>query len=201
MKSFEKYGIIILAAGSSSRLGRPKQLLSFHGQNLLENTITVARGTGIPNIVVVLGSEAQLIKENTNNFGVAMVYNPDWEDGMSSSIKCGLSYLLQDDNEIEGVILSVCDQPYLTEVVFSGLLETALRTGKDIVASSYADTLGVPAFVSKNRFQELRALNGHQGAKVLFEDKENLAIVAFEKGNVDIDTSEEYDRLGNGDLL
>jgi len=189
-------GIIILAAGNSSRLGQPKQLLGYKDSTLLKNTI--AESFLVPDvaIMVVTGSNNQLIEEELDPSRIKICFNRDWETGMSSSIVNGLNALLRLYPDCENCIFAVCDQPYVSSVVFENLIQEHSITGKGIVASAYSGTLGTPVLFNKKYFTELAALQGQEGAKkIINRFLEDTASVPFEKGNIDIDTEDDYNRL------
>lgn len=194
--SKNKTGIIILAAGNSSRLGQPKQLLAYNGTNLLKNT--VERAKLVPNceVIVVTGSNCKLIEEQLDAAKINISYNADWESGMSSSIVKGLKDLLLISPDTEKCIISVCDQPFISNSVFESLLKNYHESGKGIVASAYAQTLGTPVLFNKKYFKDLLELKGQEGAKkIIGKFMDDIVAVSFEKGNIDIDTQEDYNRL------
>jgi len=193
-----KTGIIILAAGSSSRLGQPKQLLSYQHKSLLDNTIEEAKKATDGLVLVILGGNRVQIEENIDHSGIRIVGNPDWEEGISSSIRLGLAIAGEENEDLDRVILTVCDQPFITAEIFRGLISKEASSGKGIVASSYGGTLGTPVLFDKRYFSELSLLKGTEGAKkVITKFKDIVAAVAFEKGEIDIDTPEDYNRLLN----
>jgi len=191
-----KTGIIILAAGNSSRLGRPKQLLEYKESTLLKNTVSEALKVENSFVIVVTGSNHDLIEKELNLPEVTFAFNSDWENGMSSSIAKGIKELLLLNPDCEQCILAVCDQPFVTNAVFENLIIQANKTKKGIAASSYSETLGTPVLFHKKYFQELLELKGQEGAKKLIKKHtENVVSVLFEKGNIDIDTEEDYFKL------
>jgi len=193
-----KTGIIILAAGSSSRLGQPKQLLSYQHKSLLDNTIEEAKKATDGLVLVILGGNRGQIEENIDHTGIRIIGNPDWEEGISSSIRLGLAIAGEENKDLDRVILTVCDQPFITAEIFRGLISKEASSGKGIVASSYGGTLGTPVLFDKRYFSELTLLKGAEGAKkVITKFKDTVAAVAFEKGEIDIDTPEDYNRLLN----
>jgi molybdenum cofactor cytidylyltransferase len=214
MSGLNTIGIIILAAGSSSRLGEPKQLLSYQHKSLLARSIEAAQNTGDGKVLVILGDKHEAIAVDIAPLGVDVLYNAAWEEGMSSSIRAGLSALLTGqaaadtphdlnaavtlamNNDLEGVILTVCDQPFLTSAVLQALLDKAKHSGKSIVASAYKNTLGSPVYFAKQHFSDLLALKGAEGARMLLRKYETQVVsVPFEKGEIDIDTIEDYQKL------
>lgn len=194
----KKTGILILAAGSSSRLGQPKQLLSYRHKTLLGNTIEAAIKAVNRRVLVILGSNHQVIANNIDQFDVSTVYNPDWEDGISSSIRTGLAEMLLANEDLDAVILSVCDQPFITQSVFEDLIIEAAASNKSIIASAYGEVLGTPVLFDRQHFDALSLLRGNSGAKtLLIKYKDQVAPVSFDKGEIDIDTPEDYSRLNN----
>ncbi|KAF2327720.1 nucleotidyltransferase family protein [Flavobacterium daemonense] len=196
MESKNKTGIVILAAGNSSRLGQPKQLLGYKDSTLLKNTIAEASLVHDLKIIVVTGANNQLIEEELDPSRIKIVFNPEWESGMSSSIVYGLKKLIDLYPETENCIFAVCDQPYVSSLIFENLIEEHYKTGKGIVASAYSETLGTPVLFNKKYFTELLELKGQEGAKkIINRFSDDVASVLFEKGNIDIDTEEDYNKL------
>ena len=193
----EKFGIILLAAGSSSRMGRPKQLLPYQGNSLLQRSIDVAMATKVQHIVLVLGANADTIQKHISVDGPLVVVNDKWQEGIASSIRLGITTISAIDKAITGVLIMLCDQPLLTHHVLLKLLATHQATNKMIVASSYGDTVGTPAYFHRLLFPYLLLLQGDTGARSLVDlHTENLAIVPFPGGAIDIDTEDDIDKLG-----
>jgi len=187
---------IILAAGKSNRLGRPKQLLKYQNKNLLQYTIDTARQSAVQSVIVVLGSNADLILNEINYSGIRVVINDDWETGMASTIRCGIQSLQKLDPEVNTAILMVCDQPYVTNDLLNSLIETQKETGKPIIASEYEGAIGTPVLFQKQFFSELMKLKGDAGAKkIMMQYSDLLAMAPFPKGSIDIDTIDDYEAL------
>jgi len=187
-------GTIILAAGESRRLGQPKQNLVFHNKTLLERAVEAALGSGCKPVIVVLGANAGLIDIAVNG-DVKLVHNPDWSEGMASSIRTGINELKK-YNDADGVLIMLCDQPFVDKELIAAMQTRQQQTGKAIVACSYGNTIGVPAMLNKSLFPELLLLKGNEGAKHILKDRpQELTIIPFEKGMVDIDTPDDYTRL------
>jgi molybdenum cofactor cytidylyltransferase len=202
MESQTKIGIILLSAGESARMGQPKQLLKFKGKTLLQLAAQTATASVCGSIVAVLGANAEIFQKELYGFDLEIVYNEDWKTGMSSSIKAGLNKLLEINNALKGVVIMVCDQPFLTAEIINTLVEKYLETDALIVASKYAETLGVPALFDKKLFDELKNLNERSGAKSLIKRFQDKAVsIDFPAGEFDIDTPEDYSGLLEGGFL
>lgn len=184
-------GIILLAAGSSSRMGYNKLLSRIKGNSLLENATLAAIGSNAQNVLVVLGANANENQDQLRSLNVIIVENRSWISGIGSSIKCGLKEILSLYRNIDAVIISVCDQPYLSTKVFNKLMTKYTESGSKIVGSAYSGSIGVPVLFDKSNFSDLLNLPDEYGAKkyVLdIADKGGVATIPFPKGNVDIDT-------------
>jgi len=149
-------------------------------------------------------SKLQISKEDDLLKGIKsekieIVFNKDWEQGMASGIVIGLREAITLKNELEKVIITVCDQPFVSSSLFEQLFEKQNKSGKHIVASAYADTIGTPALFTKKYFDALMGLTGDQGAKILLKKySDDLATVDFPDGYIDIDTQADYENLLNG---
>jgi len=190
--------IVILAAGSSSRMGKPKQLLDFNGQTLLNIVIRESLKTKFRPVVVVLGAYAAEIKQASTNQEVIYSFNEDWENGMSSSISFGLKVALENNPKIENVILTVADQVHISSDIFEELQSKQEQSKKNIVASAYSQTTGTPTLFNKKYFDNLLVLSGSNGAKSLIKQYvDDTTTIPFELGNIDIDTETDYNNLIN----
>ncbi|NES91020.1 nucleotidyltransferase family protein [Okeania hirsuta] len=189
-------GIIILAAGASTRLGQPKQLLIYKGNTLILNTVEIAVNSGCSPIIVVLGAYGNLILPEISNFPVKIVENHDWQEGMNTSIRAGINTLQTTQEIIEAVIIMVCDQPFLSTNLIQKIIDVYYLKSNPIVASKYAGVLGVPALFSSSLFPEMLNLNTDKGAKqIINKYAGQVAIVNFHRGEIDIDTFTDYERL------
>lgn len=197
----QKIAALILAAGSSSRLGQPKQLLQFRGESLLRRVVGAATGAGCSPIVVVLGAEGERVAAELRETNVVPVEHENWRRGIGSSIRAGLRELLAAHPDLAAVVLLACDQPLVDAKTIVDLKETRAETKKPIVASRYAETLGIPALFARAYFDELLMLDDNAGAKeLILTHRENVAEYFFADGAIDIDTAADYERLvGRGD--
>ena len=195
-------GIIILAAGGSTRLGKPKQLLQFQGKSLIRRAAENALATKCGKIVITLGASGVEIKKEIENLPLEIVINGNWQSGMSSSIKTGLKKLLEIQTDSSAVILMLCDQPFIDTEMILRLVQTQHETRKKIVACEYEKTLGVPAIFAREIFDELLSLQGDTGAKFLIEKHlhSEVANISVPEAAFDVDTAEDYEELKLRDL-
>ncbi len=191
-------GTIVLAAGSSSRMGRSKQLLEIDGEPLLCRCIKVALAANPDNVVVVLGANEKPHRDAIAKLPVQIVLNHYWKTGMGSSIKTGLNYLLQSGLELDAVIILVCDQPSLSSEHLQRLIDTFTGTQKPIIASAYADSKGVPVLFGRTFFSNLLLLADDHGAKKLVQQfPDRVEAVDFPQGANDLDTEEDLKNYFN----
>lgn len=187
---------LLLAAGQSRRLGRPKQMLEWEGDTLLSKSVDAARGlAGIP-LAVVLGAHADRIRPLLDEREVLIINNPGWLEGMASSIRAGLAEITRRHPNADGVIIMVCDQPGLDTTTLSRLIELQRSSGKPVAAAAYAGRLGTPVIFHRSVFTELLQLEGDKGARqLLMTMAGQVAVLPFEAGALDIDTEEDYQRF------
>jgi molybdenum cofactor cytidylyltransferase len=191
-----KIGAVILAAGASSRLGQSKQLLVFRGKTLVRNVIDAACEAGCWPVVVVIGDNAENIHRELARADVMEVRNENWQWGIGSSIRCGMRALVDQAPDVEATFLLVCDQPAVNARLIERMLSTRAATKKDVVASSYAGTVGVPALFDRSVFEKLLSLGDEAGAKsIILQKPEHVALFTFPEGATDIDTSEDLEDL------
>ena len=174
-----KVAAIILAAGASTRMGQPKQLLELGGERLLERALRVARQAGCEPVVVVLGASADRILAECSLDQATVAINPEWGEGMASSVRCGVQQVA---SECDAALLMVCDQPAVTS---DHLRKLVGRCTEGPVASSYAGKRGVPACFPASYFGEFMLLRGDSGARNLLESTPAIDLAG---GELDIDT-------------
>jgi len=191
-------GIVILAAGASTRLGKPKQLLQYHGKTLLNHAVNEAINAKADAVVVILGKNADLFKNEIDNEKVRVAINKNWEEGMASSVRLGLDTLLKIKPYMDAVIFMVCDQPYISSLILNELITAQQKTTKQIVTCNYGETIGPPALFHKKYFRELAKLKGDVGARNIIQQNMNdVTTILFPEGKIDIDTEEDYEALKN----
>jgi molybdenum cofactor cytidylyltransferase len=192
----EKLSILILAAGNSSRLGSPKQLIEFEGKTLIERITETALSIS-DEVSIVLGGNSELILPKLKRFEntISTIYNPDWQEGMGTSIRLGVEKLV---NQSDLILILLSDQPFISKVLLQDMLQTYANTKNPIVSCVYNNTLGVPILFDNSVFPELLKLSGNKGAKSflhLYEGK--ISTIDFPKGVIDIDTKEDVQKLKN----
>jgi molybdenum cofactor cytidylyltransferase len=187
---------ILLAAGASVRLGQPKQLLTYRGKSFIQNMLSAAISAKLNPVIVVLGANSALICGEITNNNIHVAYNNDWEEGVASSIRCGIRALQKIDAACDAAILMVCDQPYITASLLHDLLASQLKTGTPIAAAYYNGVTGTPALFHKKIFSDLLLLRGDKGAqKILRQLADRVTTVLFPMGIIDIDTKDHYEKL------
>ncbi len=192
----------MLAAGASSRLPGPKQLLRHRGVTLLRLAAQTAVAAACGPVVVVLPPGSGPLRFELVDLSVRIVENPDAAKGLSTSVRAGLEALdragldAQDRASIDAVLFLTCDQPMLTPDVLTRVAAVYTSTRPPAVACEYGGTVGVPALFDRSLFGELRALEGDQGAKrVLQHHLAETVRVPFEAGAFDVDTPEDARKL------
>jgi CTP:molybdopterin cytidylyltransferase MocA len=191
-------GAIVLAAGASRRLGRPKQLLMCSGETLLERAVRLAGESGAAPVLTVLGANYATISASVDLLRNSIpVINDQWEKGMATSIHAGIKALDDVAPWARGVLILTCDQPRLSSDHLRALIERFVTEGEiAIVASTYAGVVGIPAVFSRTAFPELLALHGDKGARaLLMKPPCPLVALPFAGGEVDIDEPEDLAQL------
>lgn len=188
--------VLLVAAGESKRLGRPKQLLIYHGDSMINRILKIMRATVPYPIFCVLGAWANTIQEQLPAIDISVVNNPDWKEGMSSSIKIGLQHALMNHPDLDAILLLVCDQPYISADTIIALFALQKKMDTPIAASFYNGIVGTPAIFHKSFFDDLCSLTGDIGArKIIANAGDKVATLAFENGKFDIDTNDDYQVL------
>ncbi len=189
-----KVGLVILAAGESSRMGSPKQLLPVFGVQMLKYLILEGFETICSPITVVLGANKDKIVPILKNMPIVIIDNPDWKSGLSSSIKVGLVGTYLADKTIDAVIFLASDMPFVNATVINDLIALAkTNSDKSIIASKYSGKYGIPILFKRETFEKLLDLKGDIGAKQILKDyDEDILGLDFSNGNIDLDTKEDY---------
>ena len=192
----EKTAAIVLAAGSASRMGQPKQLLKIGSQSLVQRAVQTALSATCHPVVVVTGAYANEVQQSVRGLSVTCVHNTVWKEGMGSSIRCGVSTAVDISPATEAIIILLCDQPLVSPYLLQQLIATYRSTQQPLVASAYGDTRGVPALFHRSLFPALLNVSGATGARKLIRQyQEGVATVSFPEGMYDVDTPEDYEKM------
>lgn len=192
----DKIPILLLAAGSSSRMGSPKQLLPWGNQTLIEHQIETLLKTENP-VNVVLGAKSKLILPIIEKYEINIFINSNWKNGMGSSISYGIRQVGSELPNTQGILMTLLDQPLMTSKHIQNLINEFQVGNKQILASKDASGwLGVPALFDRFYFEKLLQLKGEEGAKKIIQ-KYKSAVKSFQCGELleDIDTPESYEKL------
>lgn len=185
--------LLLLAGGNSSRMGQPKQLLSYRGQPLVRHAALQAIEAACGKVIVVIGANANTIRFALKGLDLQIVENHRWAEGMGTSIRAGLESL---DDGAESVLLALADQPSITADHYRRLVEIQRETNAGIVASEYSGTLGVPALFTQAHLKDLLELSPREGCKrVILNHKDSVVRMPCPEAALDIDTPADYERL------
>lgn len=188
-------GIIVLAAGASGRMKKPKQLLEFQGKTLLRRAVLAAIESVCQPAVVVLGANFEKTKAELAELPVEIVFNEDWQHGLSSSIKSGVERLWQTTPDAAAVIITLADQPFVTAHHLNLFAEKFYQSNDSIIAAEYNNIIGVPALFSRKVFADFDELSGDKGAKQIIEKhRESLLTINLPEAAFDIDTPQDLEK-------
>ncbi|MDB5312399.1 MAG: 4-diphosphocytidyl-2C-methyl-D-erythritol synthase [Gemmataceae bacterium] len=186
--------VVVLAAGGSSRMGRPKQLLPFCGRSLLRHSTRVALDAACGPVFVVLGARADQFVQEISGLPVTVVVNPDWERGPGTSVRAGVE-AVEADPGTWALVVTVCDQPLVSGLDIRRLIEAGQGTGRPMAAAEYSGSIGVPAFFARSCFSDLRGLEPAACAKRLLARRpDEVAVVTLPTAAIDLDTPDDYKR-------
>ena len=196
MNEPRRIGAVILAAGASRRMGRPKALLELGGRPLVVRAAEAALAAPVWPVVVVLGAGAEKIRPALARLPVLAIENPAWAEGMASSLRTGLATLRQFSRHLDGAVVALCDQPAFSAETIVRLIEAQKATGRTIAAARYGGRCGAPALFGREHFAALAALTGEEGARLLLNgDPAGVAAVDLPELAADLDTPEDYERF------
>ena len=186
--------LLLLAAGASTRMGQPKQLLPYHGRTLLRHAAQTAAATGCNPLVLVTGALHEALAAEVTDLPFQVIHNPDWQSGMASSIQAGLAAVAAAQPAAYLIMLS--DQPLVTPELLLQMMALQQQSQAPIVAAAYGDTLGVPAVFDQAMLPALHRLRGAQGANRLIAALgAAVGRVPFPEGLLDVDTPAQYASL------
>lgn len=185
-------GAVVLAAGASTRLGRPKQMVRVDGETLVERAVRIAREAGAETVFVVLGANYQPIFEVLQPYQpeLRVLLNQRWAEGMGTSI--ALAAAVAERHNVDDLLVLTCDQISVTPQHLRELVKASHR--EHVVASTYRDRRGVPALFPEFSFHALQQLSGDRGARDLLQHEDVLQL-PLPGGEIDIDTPEDLEQL------
>jgi molybdenum cofactor cytidylyltransferase len=186
---------IILAAGASTRLGRPKQLLDLGGRPLLSHVLAHAAASDLDEVVLVLGHDAVHIANAVGEWGQRVVINPDYAAGQSTSLRLGLQSI---DPTAEAAMFLLGDQPQVAAAIINAVIHHFRATGGPIVAPTYAGARGNPVLFARRLFPDLAHIRGDTGARALLAAHPDLiqtVPVSPDPPPPDVDTEDDYRAL------
>lgn len=201
-----RVGAIVLAAGSSSRMGEVKQLLPLANSTVLERTLANLTDSGVDEIVLVLGSAAETIRERlaaSPMKHLRIFVNPDYGQGMATSLRAGLSVL---DRNIKAALIVLSDQPFVRAETFDQIIDQYRRSDAQIVIPMFHGVRGNPVLLDRSVFPEVMALQGDIGCRAIFGNHlDGISKVEVNDVGIllDIDNKDDYEMLrdfGPGDL-
>lgn len=199
-ENLPKIGGIILAAGSSSRLGRAKQLLLFQGETLIHRSVSILKQLPLETIYLVYGARSSELEPELQKMSVPSIYNPDWSEGMASSLKVGLSAILEASPQLSAVLITLVDQPLVRPSHLAAMLQISQQHPAAIIAAAYNDLFGVPAIFPKTHFSAIMNQKGPVGAKkIIKKNKEQVIPFPCQPAAFDIDTEADYQDLLSAD--
>jgi len=188
-----RFGVAILAAGASTRMGTPKQLLDVGGRPLLVRAVEAALASAAWPVVVVLGAHAEKIRPLLAPYPVLVTENSAWSEGMAASIRAGVTTLQQFSRHLDAALIALCDQPAFSAATIAQLVAAQRSSGRSIVAARYAGRQGAPAMFLREHFPTLTALTGEEGARALLNDQPALVTPVDLPGlALDLDTPEDF---------
>ena len=181
---------VILAAGGSRRLGRPKQLLRRKGETLLHRTVRLARETGPRRVLVVLGAGRDALAPSLRNLDADVIANPEWEQGLSSSLRCVAQTL---SSASESVLLLACDQPALEVSHLHALLALARGATSGCAATRHGPHRGIPVLVTPQVLRQAFDVQGDRGLRDVLGaiDRDAIGMLDATELTIDIDTMDD----------
>lgn len=190
----QRNAVLVLAAGESRRMGAPKQLLPFGNSTLLESGLHLLTTSHLGPVHCVLGAHFEKVRSSIPSLPtLKVVYNPDWQKGMGSSIAAGVKAVQEAEKDVERILVVLADQPFIPQSHLKQLLEKSAAHPGFIVGTQYQERVGVPAVFPRQDFHRLTGLNEAVGARKLIQSAEKVvSVAASEEWLFDIDHPEDY---------
>ncbi|MBB6463887.1 nucleotidyltransferase family protein [Flammeovirga kamogawensis] len=187
----KKLAILIVAAGASKRLGRPKQLLKWRGETLLNHCIEKVSVLEESTTFLILGAYKNEIEDSLKSKTINVIDNQNWNEGLGSSIREGIYHIKQ--KKYTDVLIVLSDLPLLSIHYIKVLIASYYSSSKKIAVTSYGNVKGVPVIFNERYFSDLLQLKGDEGAKKIVQKfKEDTLVLESDVPYIDIDTEEAY---------
>ncbi|MGZ4828505.1 MAG: NTP transferase domain-containing protein [Candidatus Angelobacter sp.] len=186
---------VVLAAGISRRMGTPKQLLRIDGETMLERTLKNVRASNVSEIVLVLGYAAESVKKEISTEGVKIVHNPNYEQGMGTSLRTGLAAV---DANATAALIVLADQPWVGSDTLNSLIACHGESTPQIIIPTYKGFRGNPVLLDRSVFPELQGLTGDVGCRAIFgEHTENILKLPVDDSGIllDVDSRDDFETL------
>ncbi len=197
MSSSSNIAIVILAAGASTRMGSPKQLLNWGETSLINHIITNSKAIKSSHLAVVLGANFEIIASEIVDPSVSIINNKEWQKGLGKSIAYASQFAMDSKEVFDGILLILADQPFVSSSYLGTMIDTFNSEMESIVTTSYGNQkIGVPALFSNSFFEELSQLSGDEGAKSILEKyRDFVKVLTPDFQNLDMDTKADYKSL------
>jgi len=185
---------LILAAGNSGRLGKPKQLLEINGKTLLAHIIDAVITTGLFELSIVLGAYQEEIEKTIDNDDIKIVHNSDWSKGIGTSIKVGMNSII--NNKPEAVLILSSDQPLINSAYINRMYGHFFHSDYGIIASGYGGAYGIPVLFRKKYFNEIMDIGEKSGCRgIISNNLDDTCLLDCPEGEYDIDTQEDFQNI------
>lgn len=188
---------MVLAAGASRRMGTPKQLLRIGGETLLERTLNNVRASDVGEIVLVLGHAAESVEKAITAEQIRVVHNPDYQQGMGTSLRIGLAAVSADAS---AALIVLADQPFVRPETLNELIACHHESKPQIIIPMYQGFRGNPVLLDRSVFEEVKRLNGDVGCRAIFGDHtEGICKLPVDDAGIllDIDSRSDFETLGD----
>jgi molybdenum cofactor cytidylyltransferase len=192
MPAERRLAAVVLAAGSSTRMGRNKLLLDWGGETLVRRAVRAAAGAGVDEVIVVLGHDASRVHAELEGLPCSPVLNPDHAEGAGTSVRTGVRHV---SAEVDALVVVLADMPFVTAEMIGTLVRRYRETGAPLVVSHYGDVQAPPTLYDRALFAELLAIPGERCAKQVVRRHEGEAVVVDwpDEALRDIDAPADYD--------
>lgn len=197
METSSNIAIAILAAGASTRMGQPKQLLPWGETSLINHVVSTCKATLAKKVIVVLGANSQAIQSQIKDTSISIIVNETWQDGLGKSIACAANCVLHSKEKTDGLLIVLADQPFVTTTYLNAIITRFIAHHQNIVATAYhSGKIGVPVLFGALYFTELSQISGDEGAKSIIKKyRDSVKVMRPNFENFDIDTKTDFERF------